>query len=100
MNPRRRAAASTKAAGISCARIGDPTTACPVAVDHDTALVWDTLAHARSFGVTENPQPVHLYSARKISAARSPMMTQGAMVLPVVARGMIDPSAIRSLSIP
>src|SRR5262249_15742174 len=41
-----------------------------------------------------------LCSALRTSAARSPMMTQGAMVLPVVTRGMMDPSAIRSFSIP
>jgi hypothetical protein len=35
-----------------------------------------------------------------ISATRSPMMTQGAMVLPVVTRGMIEPSAMRRFSIP
>ena len=40
------------------------------------------------------------YSARNTSAARSPIMTHGAMVLPVVTRGMIDPSAIRSRSMP
>lgn len=39
-------------------------------------------------------------SARRIAPARSPMMTHGAMVLPVVTLGMIDPSAIRSLSMP
>src|SRR5215510_10712694 len=39
-------------------------------------------------------------SSRIISAARSPMITQGAMVLPVVTRGMIDPSAMRRLSTP
>src|ERR1700687_2235021 len=33
--------------------------------------------------------------ALRISAARSPMMTQGAMVFPVVTRGTIDPSAMR-----
>src|SRR5262249_30200679 len=38
------------------------------------------------------------YSARNNSAARSPIMTQGAMVLPVVTRGIIDPSAIRRRS--
>jgi hypothetical protein len=31
-----------------------------------------------------------------ISDARSPMMTQGAIVLPVVTFGAIEPSAIRS----
>jgi hypothetical protein len=41
-----------------------------------------------------------LYSAFSISPARSPMITQGAIVLPVVTRGMIDPSTIRTLSIP
>ena len=41
-----------------------------------------------------------LWSFRKASAARSPMMTQGAMVLPVVTRGMIEPSAMRRFSIP
>ena len=41
-----------------------------------------------------------LQLAFKISAARSPITTQGAIVLPVVTRGMIDPSAIRRLSIP
>src|SRR5262249_55247056 len=39
-------------------------------------------------------------SPRMISAARSPTITQGAMVLPVVTRGMIDPSAMRRLSTP
>jgi hypothetical protein len=42
----------------------------------------------------------NLCSFRKASAARSPMMMQGAMVLPVVTRGMIEPSAIRRFSIP
>ena len=42
----------------------------------------------------------NLCSFRKASAARSPMMTQGAMVLPVVTRGMIEPSATRRFSIP
>ena len=41
-----------------------------------------------------------LCSVRKVSAARSPMMMQGAMVFPVVTRGMIEPSATRSFSIP
>jgi hypothetical protein len=39
-------------------------------------------------------------SARRISPARSPITTQGAIVLPVVTRGMMEPSAIRRLSIP
>jgi hypothetical protein len=30
-----------------------------------------------------------------ISGTRSPIMTQGAIVLPVVTRGMMEPSAIR-----
>jgi hypothetical protein len=42
----------------------------------------------------------NLCSFRNAPAARSPIMTQGAMVLPVVTRGMMDPSAIRSFSIP
>jgi hypothetical protein len=41
-----------------------------------------------------------MYSARIICAARSPMITHGAMVLPVVMRGMIEPSAIRRRSTP
>ena len=41
-----------------------------------------------------------LCSAFKISAARSPMITQGAIVLPVVTRGMMEPSAIRRFVIP
>ena len=41
-----------------------------------------------------------LCSFRKASAARSPMMMQGAIVLPVVTRGMIEPSAMRRFSIP
>jgi hypothetical protein len=41
-----------------------------------------------------------LCSSRRISPARSPMMTQGAMVLPVVTRGMMEPSAIRRFWIP
>jgi hypothetical protein len=50
--------------------------------------------------------PAHPLSDHKpwaeisISAARSPMTTQGAMVLLAVTRGMIDPSAIRTLSMP
>src|ERR1700704_4538166 len=35
-----------------------------------------------------------------ISEARSPIMMQGAIVLPVVTRGIMEPSAIRRLSIP
>src|SRR6266404_2181945 len=42
----------------------------------------------------------NLCSFRKASAARSPMMMQGAMVLPVVTRDMIEPSAMRRCSIP
>jgi hypothetical protein len=42
----------------------------------------------------------NLWSLRNASAARSPMTTQGAMVLPVVTRGMIEPSAMRRFSIP
>jgi hypothetical protein len=42
----------------------------------------------------------NLCSFRKASAARSAMMMQGAMVLPVVTRGMIEPSAMRRFSIP
>ena len=50
----------------------------------------------------EGPIGVHysLWSALRISAARSPITTQGAMVLPVVMRGMMEPSAIRRLLIP
>src|SRR6478736_9088574 len=44
--------------------------------------------------------PDSLCAVRNISLARSPMITQGAMVLPVVTRGMMDPSAIRRFSIP
>jgi hypothetical protein len=33
-------------------------------------------------------------------AGALPVITQGAMVLPVTMRGMIDPSAIRSLLMP
>jgi len=42
----------------------------------------------------------NLCAFRKASAARSPMMMQGAMVFPVVTRGMIEPSAMRRFSIP
>jgi hypothetical protein len=38
--------------------------------------------------------------AFRISPARSPIMTQGAIVLPVVTRGIMEPSAIRRLSMP
>ena len=34
------------------------------------------------------------------SATFSPMITQGAIVFPVVTRGMIEPSAMRKLSMP
>src|SRR5215510_14535101 len=51
------------------------------------------------------PSPVVLVdqmlcAVRRISPARSPMMTQGAMVLAVVTRGMMEPSAMRRLSTP
>jgi hypothetical protein len=44
--------------------------------------------------------PDRPFAARIMSAARSPMTTHGAMVLPVVIRGMIDASAMRRLSKP
>lgn len=44
--------------------------------------------------------PVTLCAARIRSAARSPITTHGAMVLPTVMRGMIEASAMRSLSMP
>lgn len=40
------------------------------------------------------------YAASMRSAARSAMTTQGAIVLPMVIRGMIEASAMRNLSIP
>jgi hypothetical protein len=42
----------------------------------------------------------NLCSFCKASAARSPMMMQGAMVLPGATRGMIEPSAMRRFLIP
>ena len=39
-------------------------------------------------------------AAASISPARSPITTQGAIVFPVVMRGMIEPSAIRRFSTP
>src|SRR5258707_5983792 len=56
--------------------------------------------HHQHAGMRQHEQadPDELYSPcslRRTSAARSPMMTQGAMVLPVVTRGMIEPSATR-----
>jgi len=39
-------------------------------------------------------------ACRIISAARSPMIAQGAWVLPVVTRGMIEPSATRRPATP
>jgi len=41
-----------------------------------------------------------LCRASRTSAARSPMMTHGAIVLPVVTRGIMEPSAIRRFSMP
>jgi hypothetical protein len=55
---------------------------------------------------TKNPSHPHLFSfiscepLLKISAARSPTTVHGAMVLPVVTRGMIEPSAVRSFWMP
>jgi DNA-directed RNA polymerase specialized sigma24 family protein len=55
---------------------------------------------------TKSPSHPHLFSfiscepLLKISAARSPMTVHGAMVLPVVTRGMIEPSAMRSFWMP
>jgi hypothetical protein len=47
-----------------------------------------------------NDEVSNLWSLRNACAARSPMTTQGAMVLPVVTRGMIEPSAMRRFSTP
>ena len=41
---------------------------------------------------TVKSDPQSLCSARRTSAARSPIVTQVAMVLPVVTRGIVDPS--------
>jgi len=43
--------------------------------------------------------PPH-YPAFTISASRSPMITQGAIVLPVVMCGMTEPSAMRRFWMP
>jgi hypothetical protein len=51
--------------------------------------------HVAELGVSQRP-----YSDLRMSPARSPMAMQGAIVLPVVMRGMMDPSAIRSRSTP
>jgi hypothetical protein len=61
-----------------------------------------SIAHAAVQARTERDADdvSNLCSFRSASAARSPMMMQGAMVLPVVTRGMIEPSAMRRFSIP
>jgi hypothetical protein len=61
------------------------------------------VAGIQAVGLARLTPPGRLHSvcwADRISAARSPMMTQGAMVFPVVTRGMIEPSAMRRCSIP
>jgi hypothetical protein len=95
----------------------DPITAacCP---PHDYARHGRHLRSSSSFGfifvrsfffhalagslarITAIAGPQMPCAAFSTSAARSPMITQGAIVLPVVTRGMIEPSAIRRLSIP
>jgi hypothetical protein len=69
---------------------------------HECGQPW-VVAGIRAVGLATLTPPGRLHSvcwADRISAARSPMMTQGAMVFPVVTRGMIDPSAMRRCSIP
>jgi hypothetical protein len=77
-------------------------------------LLWDKQRRdrRRAFGSAvrrgELPGPTLLISHashrlcvdRIMAAARSPMITHGAIVLPVATLGMTDPSATRSLSIP
>ena len=53
-------------------------------------------------GGCAQPAPGASAPAAQVSAAaaRSPMITEGAMVLAVVTRGMIEASAIRRFSMP
>ena len=70
-----------------------------------------TTSHGKLDIISSMPRPIsighssaiafhRLYCSLRSSAARSPITTQGAMVFPVVTRGMIDPSAIRRLLTP
>lgn len=79
--------------------------------EEQTCLQWRAGAGERApvqkAASTPAPAAVPEHSAsdspccrRIMSAARSPMTTQGAMMLPTVMRGMIEASAIRSPSIP
>ena len=63
--------------------------------DGNRGLIPGTTQTAKRFGSDHKR-----WADISISAARSPMTTQGAMVLLAVTRGMIDPSAIRTLSMP
>ena len=60
--------------------------------------------HRSSFWVSITPHHLDDISsccaARIAAAALSPMLAQGAMVWPVVTRGMMDPSTIRRPSMP
>ena len=70
------------------------------------ALENPAFEHAKeALGQDADPQAEVAATARPCSAlinsdACSPIMTQGAIVLPVVTRGRIEPSAIRRLSTP
>src|SRR6202022_1782412 len=93
------------------AQVKDPLE-CPERANQTTKRVADRRSQSDAPGVlgaasAHEVPPVRFVGrchsvcrALRISAARSPMMTQGAMVFPVVMRGMIDPSAIRRCSIP
>jgi hypothetical protein len=81
------------------------TIACKVALNAVQALSIETADkpqfHRRLTSTSRVDDEVsNLWSLRNASAERSPITTQGAMVLPVVTRGMIEPSAMRRFSIP
>ncbi len=72
-------------------------------VDQISALIESTGSDIKKFiHIRFNPRlrDHNLCSAFSISPARSPMMTQGAIVLPAVTLGMMEPSTMRRLSIP
>src|SRR6267142_913385 len=68
------------------------------------AAIRSFFFHVRAGGslarITAIVGPQVRWAIFRISAARSPITTHGAIVLPVVTRGMMEPSAMRRLSIP
>lgn len=88
-----------------CEEVDEVCVPAPGAVEgavHEKQGVWVLTAELAPFDHFE-PGNVSLHSPCSIlmnCAARSPITTHGAMVLPLVIRGIIEASAIRTFSMP